>query len=119
MNRGYQGGARRSRPAGQLGRGFSLIEVLVVLVVLVVGIFSIARLFPAGFFTIQRTGELTFAQALSAQALAQQQTQFGIPESIVAVERDPNGSLIPDPDVSPNDRRDLTATDLLALGLTA
>ena len=63
---------------------FSLVEVLVVMVVLLVGILSILRLFPGGFLTIQRTGEISNAQALSAQQLDAEKERLALPEAIAA-----------------------------------
>ena len=48
---------------------FSLIEIMVVLVVLLIGILAIVRLFPAGFLSISRTAEQTAANALTQQVL--------------------------------------------------
>ncbi|MBV9852445.1 MAG: prepilin-type N-terminal cleavage/methylation domain-containing protein, partial [Armatimonadetes bacterium] len=45
-------------------RGTSLVEVLVVLVILVLGIFSIARLFPGGFIAVRNAENSTFADRL-------------------------------------------------------
>ena len=66
--------------------GFSLIEVLVALVILVIGIFSILRLFPGGFLTILRTSEFSQAQALSQQQLDSQKQSLSVADSIVAVD---------------------------------
>ena len=50
-------------------RGTSLVEVLIVLVILVVGIFSIARLFPGGFFAVRSAENNTFADRLAQAQL--------------------------------------------------
>ncbi len=47
----------------------TLIEVLVVMVVLVVGIFAAVRLFPPGLLTIKQTQEQTMAQRLATEEL--------------------------------------------------
>jgi prepilin-type N-terminal cleavage/methylation domain-containing protein len=38
----------RSTPCNRRERGFSMVEVLIALIVMAVGIFSVARMFPAG-----------------------------------------------------------------------
>ncbi len=106
--------SKRRHPA----RGFSLIEVLVVLVVLLIGILSVLRLFPGGFLTIQRTGELTIGQSLAGQQLDQQKNTESIFESVVALLPDANGApdtKSVDTSVLPDDLRDLTFDDLQAL----
>ena len=49
--------------------GISLIEVLVVLVLLLIGIFSVVRLFPGGFLVNKQSAEATYAQRLARQQL--------------------------------------------------
>src|SRR5438552_1615968 len=51
----------------QTRRGISLIEVLVVLVLLLVGIFSVIRLFPGGFLVNRWAEETTLASRLAKQ----------------------------------------------------
>ncbi|MGI8922652.1 MAG: prepilin-type N-terminal cleavage/methylation domain-containing protein [Fimbriimonadales bacterium] len=46
-------------------QGFSLIEILVVLVVLLVGILSVIRIFPLGFAALSNTRDYTMAQVLA------------------------------------------------------
>ena len=71
-------------------RGTTLVEILVVLVILVIGLFAIAQLFPGGFFSIGHTGNVT-----QAGALAQRNEDYllnnreHIPDAIVAVNPDP------------------------------
>lgn len=69
-------------------RGVSLVEVLVVLVILVIGIFAIARLFPEGFASINFTGNVTMAEEL-AKRLEHEARYYreGLPDAIAA--RDP------------------------------
>lgn len=50
-------------------RGVSLIEVLVVMVILLVGIFSIAQLFPGGFFAVRSAENSTLADRLAQAQL--------------------------------------------------
>jgi hypothetical protein len=52
-------------------RGASLIEVLVALVLLVVGIYSIARLFPGGFISLRSAENDTFADRLAQGQIEQ------------------------------------------------
>ena len=66
--------------------GFSLIEVLVALVILVIGIFSILRLFPGGFLTILRTSDQTQALGLVQQNLDTEKQALAVPDSIVALD---------------------------------
>lgn len=89
--------SRRGRAHG-LRAGFSLLEILVVLVILLIGILTILRLFPGGFLTIRRTGELTAAEALANQTLAPLKETRGLPDSIIAVFPDgtPNLNYRPD-----------------------
>ena len=49
--------------------GFGLIEVLVVLVLLLIGIFSVVRLFPGGFLVNRQSEEATYAMRLARQQL--------------------------------------------------
>lgn len=66
----------RGRQASR--RGASLIEVLVALVLLVVGIYSVARLFPGGFSAIRASQNSEFADRLaqSQMELLKQNDQF-------------------------------------------
>ena len=66
--------------------GFSLIEVMVAMVILVIGIFAIVRLFPGGFLSILRTSELTQAQGLAQEQIDAEKQRAFVPESIVAVD---------------------------------
>ena len=61
---------RRLRHRGSR-RGTSLVEVLVALVLLVIGIYSIARLFPGGFFSLRSAENDTFADRLAQGQLEQ------------------------------------------------
>jgi prepilin-type N-terminal cleavage/methylation domain-containing protein len=97
--------SRRGRAHG-LRSGFSLIEILVVLVILLIGILTILRLFPGGFLTIRRTGEITAAEALANQMLASMKEAQGLPDSIIAVVPDGAGGYIPDLTARPDDLSD-------------
>lgn len=77
--------SRSHRPQGRgAQRGVSLIEVLIVLVILVVGILTVIRLFPSGFFSIESAGTAATADGLG-QALIQAQTQnsASLPDAIL------------------------------------
>lgn len=91
--------------------GFSVVEVLVVLVVLLIGILAIARLFPGGFLTIQRTGEQTGAQGLVAQQIEAQKNLPSVSEGILAVLPDAQGNLIPQNNIHPDTLTDYTAAN--------
>jgi len=69
------GGAASMRQRG-FGRraassGFSLVEVLVALAILIVGIFALIELFPPGFFTLQIAANDTAANRLAQAELEQ------------------------------------------------
>ncbi|HZT43011.1 MAG TPA: prepilin-type N-terminal cleavage/methylation domain-containing protein [Chthonomonadaceae bacterium] len=95
-------------------RGFTLIEILVVMVILLIGILALLRLFPGGFLTIQRTAEMTNAQALVAQQLEAERKLLALPDSVVAAYIDSNGNIQIDPTVTPDDLTDFTSANLPA-----
>jgi prepilin-type N-terminal cleavage/methylation domain-containing protein len=94
------------------GNGFSLIEILVVLVLLLIGILAILRLFPGGFLTIVRTAEMTAAQGLVDQQTNSYHNQISIPESLTAGLPDSNGDIIVIPGIRPDDLTDLSQLEL-------
>ncbi len=66
--------------------GASLVEVLVVIVILVVGIFSIVRLFPGGFLVLERGKEQAMAAQLNKQMLERLKGRLeNLPEGIYPV----------------------------------
>ncbi len=72
----------------RIRRGMSLVEILVVLVILVIGIFAITRLFPQGFANLNFTAARTQATAtakLFEDYLAK--NRENLPDAIVAVDR--------------------------------
>jgi prepilin-type N-terminal cleavage/methylation domain-containing protein len=95
--------------------GFTLLEILIVLVVLLIGILAILRLFPGGFLTVKRTGELTVAEAMVTQMLDAEKNTPNLPQSIVAAVPGPNGTLIPLLTVQPDDLTNVTDADLAQL----
>ena len=91
-------------------RGISLIEVLVVIVVLTIGIFSVVRLFPAGFFINKQTEARTLAARLASQETNRYTATAGnlmdavLPTVIVADPNSPTGYYIRvDLDTTPDD----------------
>ena len=85
---------RQSRRKAGRAAGFSLVEILVVLAILVVGVLGIIRIFPYGFLAIQRTADQTNAAALTNQQIEAEKNAVSVPESIV--------SMAPDGTVNPN-----------------
>ena len=81
----------RRRADRRVRTGFSLIEIMVVLVVLLIGILAIVRLFPPGFLSIARTAEGTAADAINRAVMERAKSAENTPEAIVAV--DPAGNL--------------------------
>ncbi len=90
--------------------GISLIEVLVVIVILTIGIFSVVRLFPAGFFINKQTESRTLAARLASQETNRYTTAAAnlmdavLPTVIVADGNSPTGYYIKvDLDTTPDD----------------
>src|SRR5579862_2914489 len=102
MNRGHRLICRPD--AGR--RGFSLVEILVVLIVLLIGILSLVRLFPFGFLSLQRTEEMTNAGALAQQQLDTARDMPARPMSISAGLPDNNGDIHTLDNVRPDDLND-------------
>ncbi len=90
--------------------GISLVEVLVVIVILLVGIFSVVRLFPGGFLINRRTGENTTATRLAKAELDRQTTlRANLCDAIVGIAYDPaSGTLVIGNDIEPDDLTDAT-----------
>jgi len=84
-------------------RGTSLVEILVVMVVLVVGIFTVIRIFPVGFDILQFTGDSSVAHRLSeSEAEFWRRNAENMPDGIVAILPGSNG-VVADPTARPND----------------
>ena len=95
------------RPSHQFQRGTSLVEVLVVLVILVLGIFSIARLFPGGFIAVRSAENNTFADRLAqAQLETLKQNDAFLLEAVYMYLSDGTFS----PNVGPDDLSGTTAS---------
>jgi prepilin-type N-terminal cleavage/methylation domain-containing protein len=92
-------------------RGFSLIEVLVVIVILATGILTVVRVFPRGFVTLRTTRDYATAQGLGRAELERLQASApDLPDDIIPtryIYRFINGTwtlvIESDPDVSPDE----------------
>jgi len=68
-------------------RGVSLVEVLVVMVVIIIGMLAIARLFPEGIASLDYTGNVTLADALSREnAEGLTRRRENLPDGIIGVD---------------------------------
>jgi prepilin-type N-terminal cleavage/methylation domain-containing protein len=75
-------------------QGFTLVEVLIALVVLMVGIYAMLRIFPRGYSAIQFTEQRTTAALLAEAELNRWRLQpDALPEAVVAT--DYSGEAIP------------------------
>ena len=90
-------------------RGFSLVEIMVVLVILLIGILAVVRIFPPGFLSIAKTAEMTVADALNRQQLDAQKRANNQMEAIYAT--DWNNNVLST--VLPSDISDVNASTLL------
>jgi len=85
-------------------RGASLVEILVVMVVLVIGIFTIIRIFPKGFEVLQGSANVTVAHRMAdAEVEFWNKNAANLPEGIVAVTPGPPGYSGFDPTARPGD----------------
>lgn len=67
-------------------KGFSLVEILVVIVVLTVGILTLIRVYPRGFLTLTITRDYATAQAMARREVDRLKTNAqDLPSQIVAV----------------------------------
>src|SRR5690349_1376963 len=67
--------------------GISLIEILTVLVLLLIGIFSLIRLFPPGFLINKRSEAETFASRIARQEMDRAiATSANLPDMIVPIQ---------------------------------
>jgi prepilin-type N-terminal cleavage/methylation domain-containing protein len=89
------GGWRAARvPALDVVRGFTLVEVLVALVVLLIGAYVVMRIFPVGFQAIERARLESVASRLADQEIQRWQLAAGsLPEAIVWADSS-SGSLV-------------------------
>jgi prepilin-type N-terminal cleavage/methylation domain-containing protein len=85
--------SNRIRQASSV-RGFTLIEILITLVVLVIGIYAMLRVFPRGFSAIEIGEQRTIASQLAEAELARWKLHpEALPDAVVATDYD--GALIP------------------------
>jgi hypothetical protein len=79
-------------------RGTSLVEILVAMLVLLLGIFTLVRLFPTGFTSILYGRNVSMAQALTSGVIQAARTNAGkLPDDVEAI--GPNG--LPFPSLDP------------------
>jgi hypothetical protein len=85
--------------------GISLIEVLAVIVLLVVGIFSVIQLFPPGFLVNRQSEEATIAGRLASQEMdSWKNAASNLPDAIIPVVYEPStGGFKVDLNTTPND----------------
>jgi prepilin-type N-terminal cleavage/methylation domain-containing protein len=95
-----------NRPLPTRQGGFTLIEILIVLIILLIGVFAILRIIAGGFPTIHGTAQATDAGALSAQQLDAAKQQFALEDAHVSI--DPSFGSI-NSDVQPDLLPDLTS----------
>ncbi|MFB3881999.1 MAG: prepilin-type N-terminal cleavage/methylation domain-containing protein [Armatimonadota bacterium] len=82
---------RRGWTSGQ--RGFTLVEILITLVILVIGIYGMLRVFPPGFSAIEVGEQRTIAAQLAEAELARWKLHpEALPDAVVATDYD--GALI-------------------------
>ncbi len=96
-------------------RAFSLLEILVVMVVLLIGILAVVRLFPGGFLAIQRTGEQTTGTQLAEQQLDLLRSLPVLPDYIVPGLPDSNGGIHEISNIRPDDLTEATDQDVSQL----
>ncbi len=88
------GAAGAGTPAPQGRSGFTLVEVLIALVVLMLGIYAMLRIFPRGYSALEMTQQRTIASQLAEAELNRWRLQpEAIPDAIIAT--DYTGKLIP------------------------
>lgn len=81
-------------------KGFTLVEILVVTVILTLGIFTIVRVFPLGFNLLRTTEEYSAAKRLAQAEIERlKESSATLPEAVVAVH--PTAGIV-DPTVRPN-----------------
>lgn len=104
----------RSRSHNKTNGAFSLVEVLVAMLILLIGVLSIARIFPGGFLSIQRTGDQTAGKTLAEESRAAMESLAELPQGIYAVYRDVNGNILPDTRPLPDEILDYSVGNLPA-----
>ena len=86
-----RGGKRAGAGSASAARGFTLVEILVALVVLMIGIYAMLRIFPRGFSAIELSQQQTTAAQLAEAELARWRLHpESLPDAIVATDYDGN-----------------------------
>jgi prepilin-type N-terminal cleavage/methylation domain-containing protein len=86
-----RGGQRAATGSASAARGFTLVEILVALVVLMIGIYAMLRIFPRGFSAIELSQQQTTAAQLAEAELARWRLHpESLPDAIVATDYDGN-----------------------------
>ena len=89
---------RTARQAVRRQRGTSLIEIMVVLVVLLIGLFMALRIFPAGFGIIRANGNRSLATRLAEQQMSQMRSDVAnLPSGVLFTYPDPKNNFIQTP----------------------
>ena len=100
-------------------RGFSLLEIMVVLIILLIGILSVLRLFPGGFLTIQRTADQTMGVNLAGEQMNRSRTQPAQPDFFVPGLPDDKGNIHPIFNIRPDDLSIETDTSIVQYATAA
>lgn len=83
-----------SGKSGRTRHGASLVEVMVVLVVLLIGVFAVIRVFPVGFTFLRTGGNRTLASRLAQGAIEQIKADAAnLPDSVTYSYYGPSGPL--------------------------
>ncbi len=85
-----QAEAAKKRRQNWTRRGTSLVEVLVVLVILLIGVFAVIRIFPLGFIGLRSAESRTFASRLAQQTMEQLQGEnANVPQGVLPSSMNP------------------------------
>lgn len=112
MKERVQSGMRMRQNHTGVAKGFSLIEVLVTMTILVIGILAVARIFPYGFLSIQQTEDINLARAAASTQLADIPVAYN---SITAGLPDSQGNLVEINNINPDNLVAGTVNELNAL----
>ncbi len=90
MTKMRQAEAAKKRRQDWARRGTSLVEVLVVLVILLIGVFAVIRIFPLGFIGLRSAESRTFASRLAQQTMEQLQGEnANVPQGVLPSSMNP------------------------------
>ena len=101
----------RRRPTRRAQQGASLIEIMVVLVILLIGVFLAIRIFPTGFATLRSSENRTSATRLSQRmlSLAKGDAAENLPQGVLAAYKNAStGQLVVDTSQDPDDLGEYT-----------